>query len=380
MKMMFKKNKKGVLCALAVLLAVLFTAANMSVYAAGNNPVYITVKQIFAVLPESAAPADNSFTYRLKPLESNNPMPENSTAEGYTFTVAGNGSAQIGPIRYIRQGIYQYELFQVGMRTENSYYTYDARIYKIEVYVYSGQDANIIVSNEKGEKALDIEFKNYYVIPGINTPETTTDPTTEPSTEPSTEPPTTTEAPTTTKSNPDPTTDPTTTEKEKSSSPPEIITTPVTEQPATEPTIELTTERPHDLSPRPTEDQPYEPDGTLPKLPPNPAVPGNKLIPDDDGYVEVDDEGNPTGRWVWDDDAGEWVFIPYPPNNTINTVPVFSGSPDDINTEPPKTPPKTGDDSNTPLYIALLVLAALIAVSAMIYLFIDGKSKEEKEE
>jgi len=49
-----------------------------------------------------------------------------------------------------------------------------------------------------------------------------------------------------------------------------------------------------------------------PRLPP-PVGPERELIPDDDGWLEFDDDGVPLGRWSWDDDLEEWVFDPFPP-------------------------------------------------------------------
>ena len=43
-------------------------------------------------------------------------------------------------------------------------------------------------------------------------------------------------------------------------------------------------------------------------IPPNPSKSGNELIADGDGWIELDENGVPLGRWSWDDDMEEWVF------------------------------------------------------------------------
>ena len=62
-------------------------------------------------------------------------------------------------------------------------------------------------------------------------------------------------------------------------------------------------------------------DGVLEKEPgalryrdiPDPSVPGNELIWDDDGWLEIDEDGVPLGKWFWHDDEELWIFDPYVP-------------------------------------------------------------------
>ena len=37
------------------------------------------------------------------------------------------------------------------------------------------------------------------------------------------------------------------------------------------------------------------------------------MIPDGDGWLELDEDGVPLGRWEWDPDLEMWVFDPFPP-------------------------------------------------------------------
>ena len=149
-------GKKAV-CAFAMIVMMLITLTPMTAYAA-DDPIKITVKQVFA------AP-DEVCTYRLKPLEASNPMPQGSTNEGYTFTITGTNSAEIKLSGYSQQGIYQYELFQViGKKKPGC--TYDTCVYLIEIQVDMELGAEVVLFNQKGEKEVDILFENGFdVIP-----------------------------------------------------------------------------------------------------------------------------------------------------------------------------------------------------------------------
>ena len=61
-------------------------------------------------------------------------------------------------------------------------------------------------------------------------------------------------------------------------------------------------------TPTPTPEPPYTPGGNDSSVPPLPSVPGNTLIPDGAGWIELDDAGVPLGRWEWDDPATTWIF------------------------------------------------------------------------
>ena len=60
------------------------------------------------------------------------------------------------------------------------------------------------------------------------------------------------------------------------------------------------------IEPEPT--VPVTPGGTDPETPPNPTFPGNTLIPDGEGWIELDEDGVPLGRWEWDEDEEMWMF------------------------------------------------------------------------
>ena len=56
-----------------------------------------------------------------------------------------------------------------------------------------------------------------------------------------------------------------------------------------------------------------EPGGTDISVPPVPTSPGNTLVEDGDGWIELDEDGVPLGRWSYDPDEDMWLFDPFPP-------------------------------------------------------------------
>ena len=199
---------------LTVILIMIITLTPMVVFAADNTASLI-VEQVYSA---SSGAADATFTYRLKAHEKDTPMPSGGTADGYTFRITGSGSAVVGPISYSSQGIYRYSLYQV-IAADNSSYTFDRRVYMIEVHVDESLNAYVIVKNANGTKVGSIVFINSYD-PGD--PPGPTDPPDPPPTDPPpTTPPPTTPPPTT----PPPTTPPPTTPPP---TPPPPTPTPVT--------------------------------------------------------------------------------------------------------------------------------------------------------
>ena len=151
MNRILKTKCKPALCAITALVAALTATAPAG---AADNSFGFTVSQILSGFPP---PADETFAYILKPLGRDNPMPPGSAAEGYTFGIAGNGVAEIGPLTGGRQGVYRYEIFQV-IEAENPDYIYDRRKYTIEAY--AALNVYVVVKNEDGTKAEAIVFEN----------------------------------------------------------------------------------------------------------------------------------------------------------------------------------------------------------------------------
>ena len=89
---------------------------------------------------------------------------------------------------------------------------------------------------------------------------------------------------------------------------------------------------------------PYVPGGNNPDIPPVPTVPGNRLTPDGDGWIELDENDVPQGRWQWDNEKLEWIFD------------------DDV---PLANIPQTGDNSMSS-YLFFLMGVSIIGVSEII--------------
>ena len=126
MNWIFKTRNKTVLYTVSIIvltLIIIIAAAPITAYAAAN-PLPVTVTQIFTASASSTA---DEFTYMLKPLESHNPMPAGSAAEGYTFTISGNNNVEISLPAAARQGVYRYELYQ-KVDAEKPGFTYDKQV------------------------------------------------------------------------------------------------------------------------------------------------------------------------------------------------------------------------------------------------------------
>ena len=194
---------KQILHTITVFMIVLMTVTTMVVHAADTS-ITLTVEQTFT---STSAWSADTFVYRLVPLDHNNPMPPNSDAQGYSFTISGNANKVIGPMQYDQQGAYLYELSQIA-EVKNPGYTYDGRKYTIEIHVDESLNVIILVKNELGKKEDAIVFNNtyetgdYWVDPPKPKP---TDPIESPEPEEPVEPPAVTDSPDITyPSNPDP--------------------------------------------------------------------------------------------------------------------------------------------------------------------------------
>ncbi|MDR1117451.1 MAG: DUF5979 domain-containing protein [Oscillospiraceae bacterium] len=59
-------------------------------------------------------------------------------------------------------------------------------------------------------------------------------------------------------------------------------------------------------------------------IPPEiPRQPGTELVPKDDGYEVIDEDGTPLGKWTYDEEEEEWVYEEYPP---LGNLPVTGGA------------------------------------------------------
>jgi len=131
-----------------------------TVFAAGFGQATLTVRQVFTHNGSSAAPPNGTFTYRLTPAQPSNPMPAGSNANGYTFTITGADDIDVGPITFTDIGKYAYEIRNIT--SPQSGYTYDQKVYALEIWVDNSLNVAVVVYNENGSKAADIEYEHAY--------------------------------------------------------------------------------------------------------------------------------------------------------------------------------------------------------------------------
>lgn len=172
------KSKKGkVLCMLREVAMIVIIAIAIPIIANGAQaPLVVGVQQINS----DSLPSDATFTYRLKPLQLDNPMPMESKELGYIFTITGNNNVEFVFTENIRTGVFTYELYQL-IDEEEPGVIYDRRIYQLELRIDSDEVANLIVYCEEGLKVGDIKFEN-----GFNQEEE--EPTDDPEDDPEDEP------------------------------------------------------------------------------------------------------------------------------------------------------------------------------------------------
>ena len=155
---MTRIRQRGKALCVAVAVAMLCMALPPIQAYAANNPLTLTVNQVF---DNFSAGIDDEFTYRLIPDLPSNPMPADSTADGLNFTIKGTASKQIGPISFTQAGLYSYTVVQV-VTEEQLGYTYDRHVYSIDVQVDFYLDVSYVVYNMTREKTNVIQFINEF--------------------------------------------------------------------------------------------------------------------------------------------------------------------------------------------------------------------------
>ena len=316
MNKIFNKQIYKTLFSIMAFIMLLMTVTLMDVHAA-NNSVSLTVMQTYSTSSSAAAGA---FTYTLSPTNLGDPMPDGSESDGYTFTITGNNSVVIGPWTFDDEGYYRYELYQVILRAQTGY-TYDRRVYTIEVYVDSLLNATMIIKNEQNKKEERVVFANSYSVGGTVTP-------------PPTDPPETTNPPT---------------------DPPDVTDPPGTPKPP------ITTPPPDPTNPPPVTTNPPVTAG--PHLP---DTGGGEPEEEDDG-IDIDDDGNVPGFGL---NPSEEIEEP-----DDGPVPGANSGQGGGRPRPGIDGPKTGDDSNMTIDIILLASGGLMVIGTTVFLIIVGKRK-----
>ena len=162
MNRVLEKKYKRIAGVIMLLVLILMSMTPMAASAAGNS-VILTVEQTYSA---SSSQTEETFKYKLEALNQENPMPTSSSLTEYSFTITGSRSAEIGPIKFDREGIYRYLVYQV-VDSVKSGYVYDMRVYMIEVYVSESLNAMVVVKNESDvkEDAIGFENRNEYIPP-----------------------------------------------------------------------------------------------------------------------------------------------------------------------------------------------------------------------
>lgn len=105
---------------------------------------------------------DDTFTYRIKAADQNNPMPNG--IKGNTFSIEGTKEMSL-EITFDRVGIYEYEIKQ-DSANKRAGYTNDSTVYTVTVYVRNdeadGLKTDLLIQNQDGNKVERLEFTNSY--------------------------------------------------------------------------------------------------------------------------------------------------------------------------------------------------------------------------
>jgi|GEM_PF-1488917 len=144
------------LFAAALVVLCLISAGAVPAYAASGWQVSLNLNQ--TITGGSPALQATEFTYILTPKSVNAPMPQESSSEGYTFTLAGTVERYIDAVHFSAAGVYTYELRAVS---GGSSFVLDQRAYIIEVYAINGQEAVALIYSN-GEKMPGISFEHIY--------------------------------------------------------------------------------------------------------------------------------------------------------------------------------------------------------------------------
>jgi len=154
----------GKFIATSLVLVILISSVLVPVvYAAGEVQVTLTVKQILKSADLTAPPA-KAFTYLLTPKNADNPMPNGSGPDGYTFTITGGSTSNIGPITFTAIKTYSYTL---NCTTDsNNGYTSDRQMYTIDIHVSRYFSAYVVVykGDDISDKITDIEYEHVYKV------------------------------------------------------------------------------------------------------------------------------------------------------------------------------------------------------------------------
>lgn len=158
------KNKGKNRIALAMCFFLLLSVPGISVQAAESQAdISFSVSQ--EIQGEDAQDMDErEITYSLISQDSENPMPQGSREEKYSFGITGNGEKEIGPLTFAHAGVYTYKLESQAL-PEGDNLEAETESYTLQVYVKntrSGLNASLVALLEDGNKSSDISFRYQY--------------------------------------------------------------------------------------------------------------------------------------------------------------------------------------------------------------------------
>ena len=157
----------------AILLLCLMSLFTPAAAAAEPLEITLNVKQTFTAAG-TAAPPNETFSYRLTPELQGNPMPPGSETEGCSFDITGTADKSVG-IEFTAAGVYTYELSHTTAPAPG--YTYDQELYTLKIAVNGDLTYTMLIYKKDGSKTEDIRYGHAYgngALPGD--PETITDP------------------------------------------------------------------------------------------------------------------------------------------------------------------------------------------------------------
>lgn len=137
----------------------------LPIYGSETTAVKLTVSQKFHIKDGAAADEATILTYKLTAAAADTPMPADSTAEGYQFSLKENQSIETVPITYFEAGIYEYRL-ELLNAIEKTGFFFDHEVYFITVYVkntpYDSLVTSVMAKNKAGYKVDNLTFEHSY--------------------------------------------------------------------------------------------------------------------------------------------------------------------------------------------------------------------------
>lgn len=151
-------KKPAMLCVAMLLCFFSIVSAQTVVYAANPVQVKIGVEQLLEQTG-SGTGANDTFCYKLRPLQPANPMPAASTC-----AINGSSSSELGPITFTQTAVYEYEL-TLDQSPPGTEYLCDTQVYTISIHVrQSGNDLvpETVVRNANGDKVDKALYTHKY--------------------------------------------------------------------------------------------------------------------------------------------------------------------------------------------------------------------------